>query len=335
MLKYRVTPLVPDYDSEVCGCEYRVTDINNHGVMAGSVDVYSGYSGTFTLDKSGLHPIGGTGNGYTRHVVALNDRGEVLVDGEVSRNDWIHSYLYRGDGQPAIDISVEELNYSRGGGLNNHGHVVGSAGSVSERVFYYDGTQSRYLDLGLPAESRVPAITLNDAGTIAGYSFGLGAFKVEDGRLSLLEGMAGAYAINNAGQILGATSTGQSAIRDADGSLRLLDFGASGNLNELGWTVGSAAVGDVRHGFLYRDGRSYDLNSLLGAEDAARWVLSAGLDVNDHGQIVGAGLFNGKPMPFLATPVPEPGAYALMLCGLGVVGWSVRQRRCRTGAAAA
>jgi hypothetical protein len=36
-------------------------------------------------------------------------------------------------------------------------------------------------------------------------------------------------------------------------------------------------------------------------------------------------------MPFLATPVPEPGSYALMLCGLGVVGWAARQRRGRTG----
>lgn len=333
LLKYRVTPLFPGYDSEVCGCEIGVSDINNHGLMAGTYAQLGGYTGVFTLDASGRYGIGGTGNGYDRSVVALNDRGEVLINGDVSRNDWTHAYLYRGDRQPAIDISIEEFNYNRGTGLNNKGHAVGTISADWSRAFYYDGTQTRYLDLGLPAGTGAPSISINDAGTLAGHSFSLGAFKVEEGRLSLLEGMGYAYAINNAGQILGATSTGQSVIRNADGSLQLVDFRVSDNLNERGWTVGWADVGAARHGFLYRDGRSYDLNSLLMAGDAAQWVLGEALDLNDKGQIVGTGLFNGKPMPFLATLVPEPGSYALMLCGLGVVGWAARRRAGRMPAA--
>lgn len=333
LLKYRVTALIPGYDSELCSCEIGVSDINNHGLMAGYYSQLGGYTGTFTLDESGRYAIGGAGNGYDRHVVALNDRGEVLINGDVSRNDWTHAYLYRGDRQPAIDISIEEFNYNRGTSLNNQGHVVGTISADWSRHFYYDGTQTRYLDLGLPTGAGAPSLLINDAGTLAGHSFSLGAFKVEEGRLSLLEGMGYAYAINNAGQILGATRTGQSLIRNADGSLQLVDFRVSENLNELGWTVGWADVGAARHGFLYRDGRSYDLNGLLVAGDAAQWVLGEALDLNDKGQIVGTGLFNGKPMPFMATPVPEPGSYALMLCGLGVVGWAARQRRGRAPAA--
>jgi hypothetical protein len=330
LLKYRVTPLFPGYDSDLCGCEISVSDINNHGVMAGTYAQFGGYTGTFTLDKSGMYSIGGTGNGYDRNVVAINDRGQVLVNGDVSRNDWTHSYLYRGDRQPAIDISVTEFDYSRGASLNEKGHVVGTTGAALQQLFYYDGTQSRYLDLGLPAGSRVLSLGFNDAETMVVYAEGKGAFKYENGHLSLLDGLADAHAINNAGQILGATSTGQSAIRNTDGSLRLLDFRASERLNELGWTVGSAAVGDGQHGFLYRGGRTYDLNSLLAAEDAGRWVLTLGTDINDKGQIIGEGMFNGKPMPFLATLVPEPDTYALMLCGLGVVAWSARHRHSRT-----
>lgn len=332
LLKYRIAPLVPDYDSDACGCEITVSDINNHGVMAGTYAIFGGYSGTFTLNRPGaaLQSIQGTGRGYDRYAVTINDRGEVLVDGDVARNDYVHSYLYRGDGQPAIDLSVEEFNYSRGGGLNNKGQVIGTAGDVNQQVFYYDGTKSRYLDLGLPKGTSVLGIAINDAGTVAGFTRSdVGAFMVKDGHLSTLEGLGDAYAINNSGQILGATFTGQSAIRDTDGRLSLLDFRALANLNDRGWTVGWAEVGTARHGFLYRGGRSYDLNSLLGAEDAAQWVLSSGWDVNDKGQIVGTGLFNGKAMPFLATPVPEPGSCALMLCGLGVVGWAARQRRGR------
>jgi hypothetical protein len=334
-LKYRVTPLFPDYDSDLCGCEISVSDINNHGVMAGSYAQFGGYTGIFTLDKSGMYSIGGTGNGYDRSVVALNDRGQVQVNGDVSRNDFTHAYLYRGDRQPAIDISVTEFDYSRGTDLNEKGHVIGTSGAGRQQLFYYDGTQTRYLDIGLPAASRVLSLAFNDAETMVVYAEGKGAFKYENGHLSLLDGLADAHAINNAGQILGATSTGQSAIRNTDGSLRLLDFRASERLNELGWTVGSAAVGDSQHGFLYRGGRSYDLNSLLSAEDAGRWVLTLGVDVNDKGQIIGNGLFNGKAMPFLAAPVPEPGTYALMLCGLGVVGWWARQRRAAAGTPAA
>ena len=336
LLKYRITPLLNDYDPEWCMCEFRISEINNHGMVAGSYDVSSGYSRAFTLDKPGaaLNLIEGTGRGYSRYVVDLNDRGEVLVDGDVARHDITHTYLYRGDRQPAIDISLSEFDYSYGWDLNEKGHAVGVVGSRRDRLFYYDGTQSRYLDLGLAEGTQVLSLSFNDAETLAGYTSGAGgfAFKVEDGRLTLLEGLASTYAINNAGQILGSTDTDQSAIRDADGRLRLLDFRTSGALNELGWTVGTAQVGDVRHGFLYRDGRSYDLNSLLSAEDAAQWMLGAGVDINEHGQIVGNGLFNGKPMPFLATLVPEPGTYALMLCGLGVVGWAARQRRGGAGA---
>jgi hypothetical protein len=335
LLKYRVTALVPDYDSDLCGCEISVSDINNHGVMAGTYSIFGGYSGTFTLDKSGMYFIEGTGHGYDRYPVAINDRGQVLVNGDVSRNDYVHSYLYRGDRQPAIDISVTEFDYSRGTDLNAKGHVIGTSGDVNQRAFYYDGTQSRYLELGLPAGSRVLGLSFNEAETMVGYSRGVGAFKFENGHLSLLAGLEDTYAINDAGQILGATATGQSALRNTDGSLRLLDFNTSGRLNELGWTVGSAAVGDARHGFLYRGGRSYDLNGLLAAEDAGRWVLTSAAGVNDKGQIIGTGLFDGKAMPFLAAPVPEPGTCALMLCGLGTVGWWARQRRTPAGTPAA
>lgn len=331
LLQYRITPLVPGYDPDACDCAISISKINNQGLMAGTYTIFGGYSGVFTQDKAGsaLNFIEGAGRGYSRYVVDLNERGEVLLDGDVARRDVTHTYLYRGGGQPAIDISVSETDYSYGSDLNNKGHAIGVTGSARGRLFYYDGTQSRDLDLGLPAGTGVLRLSFNDAGTMVGYVPGVDgfAFKFEDGRLSTLEGLGSAHAINNAGQILGATFTGQSALRNADGSLRLLDFSASGSLNERGWTVGGAEVGDARHGFLYRGGRSYDLNSLLGAEDAAQWVLSFGADVNDKGQIVGTGLFNGKAMPFLATPVPEPGSWALLLGGLGVVGWTARQRR--------
>jgi hypothetical protein len=49
---------------------------------------------------------------------------------------------------------------------------------------------------------------------------------------------------------------------------------------------------------------------------------------------VGSGVFNGRTVAFLATPVPESASLALMLAGLGVAGFAARARARQAGAAA-
>jgi hypothetical protein len=54
---------------------------------------------------------------------------------------------------------------------------------------------------------------------------------------------------------------------------------------------------------------------------------TAGVSVNQNGQAQGlshAALFSLGPIP---SPIPEPQSYALMLAGLGVLGFLVRRRR--------
>lgn len=41
----------------------------------------------------------------------------------------------------------------------------------------------------------------------------------------------------------------------------------------------------------------------------------------------GGGSVNAPPITSIATPVPEPEAYAMMALGMGVVAWSLRRRR--------
>lgn len=57
-------------------------------------------------------------------------------------------------------------------------------------------------------------------------------------------------------------------------------------------------------------------------------ALKTGLDdgrayLNIHSSVAPGGEIRG----FLAGPVPEPGTYALMLTGLGVLGWAARRQR--------
>jgi hypothetical protein len=74
------------------------------------------------------------------------------------------------------------------------------------------------------------------------------------------------------------------------------------------------------------------LNELLPS--GSPWsTLSEALDVNEKGQIIGLGSHSGAAHVFLLTPaVPEPGTWAMLLTGLGMLGFGAR-RRCGAGAA--
>jgi hypothetical protein len=52
-----------------------------------------------------------------------------------------------------------------------------------------------------------------------------------------------------------------------------------------------------------------DLNTLIDPDSG--WVLWEARAINDLGQIVGAGDFNGQRHAYLLTPVPEPSTFAL------------------------
>jgi hypothetical protein len=49
-----------------------------------------------------------------------------------------------------------------------------------------------------------------------------------------------------------------------------------------------------------------NLNTLLPA--GSGWVLHRAFSIDDLGEIIGTGTFNGSPSGFKLTPVPEPAA---------------------------
>ena len=142
-----------------------------------------------------------------------------------------------------------------------------------------------------------------------------------------------AYGINASGQVVGSSSTTSGAyhafITGANG-VGITDLGTLGGtgstatgINTSGQVVGySYTLGGAAHAFLYDNGTMTDLNSLVSLTGGT--VLYQALGINDSGQIIADGS-NGQA--YLLTPVPEPGSYAMMLAGLGLVGYVVRRKK--------
>ena len=61
------------------------------------------------------------------------------------------------------------------------------------------------------------------------------------------------------------------------------------------------------HAFIYKNGVMTDLNNLIDAESG--WSLAFAIDINENGQIVGAGNYNGALHAYLLMPMPATGTY--------------------------
>lgn len=173
-------------------------------------------------------------------------------------------------------------------------------------------------------------------------------------------GFSQASAINNSGQVVGestagifinSTDFGHAFIIGTNG-VGMTDLGTLGgfasvarDINNSGEVVGVAetASGD-NHAFLFSHGGITDL-SLLDAVVAAGWTDINVSAINNNGQIVGSGIngdgfstvfllsytpdtvFTPSPIFIPTSPRPEPETYAMLLVGLGLVGFMARRRR--------
>lgn len=238
---------------------------------------------------------------------------------------------------------------------NNAGHIVGyqaPIGASSERraVLWQGNTAT---ELPMPAgASASSASAINNLDGIVGWSGSVirpQATVWLGGDATVLERLGGSisYAsdINNLGQIVGSSFLGNGSIYSHAALWQngtVVDLGvltgflnSSANaINDAGWVVGVSSNGNwyEDRATAWINGETIDLNTFLDDDDiAAGWMLSAAIDINQSGVVVGNAVnaFTGMSQIFLLTPaVPEPETWALLLMGLGVaVGTASRHRR--------
>jgi probable HAF family extracellular repeat protein len=269
--------------------------INNTGQVVGRSSNASHQMSPF-IWQNGIMTKLPTLGGQEGYATAINGRGEVVgYTDNFSPESVVNlrATFWTTSGTP-VDIGTIGSDISSVGfAINNPGHAAGvsqpSTGSAFGRdAFFWDGRNR------IPFIENVDYVTvtdMNDDDAVIGTT-GQG-FLWRAGILTGLGTLGGLSSIpegiNNSGQIVGWSS-------DPSG-----DFKA----------------------FVYEDGQMKDLRTLVS--DPGGWSrLTQAYDINNAGQIVGFGTFNGQSnQAFLLAPIPEPGPL-LLISWAGLIG--VRRR---------
>lgn len=236
---------------------------------------------------------------------AINESGQVVGTAPMGSN--AHAFLWNVDGA-GQDLGTLSGYHSSAADINERRQVVGSSEILDtgyKHAFLWQN--GRMQDLGvLPGCSWSAATAINDYGQVVGTSEGetrndgsgasgrIHAVLWQNGKITDL-GTPGSglkdvhpYSINNTGQVVGMAE-GPPTTRVV---LRA-HFPSSSLVRD---TISIP----TRRAFLYRDGKMEDLNLLIPAQSG--WILEQAIRINDAGQIVCIGAFEGQRHLFLLTP---------------------------------
>ena len=277
--------------------------INNHDDIAGRVGMHGFvYSGGVVQDVDS--------GPYRNWVTGLNDAGRATgtvrdMDGAQARG-----FIWVTDILAPIGPFHSYMDFANA--INNPGQVAGFTasptadfGNPERTAFLYDLFNGVTL-LGTLGGHVSEANDLNDSRQVVGWSetsvaneerpfmYVDAAGGMQD--LGSLGGRSGrANGINNGGMVVGVSDVGGSA-------------------------------GFDYHAFLFANNHMVDLNTLI--DPASGWRLVSAADINDAGQILGTACqgTDCRAVRLDMIPgVPEPGAWLMLLIGLGLIAY----RKCR------
>jgi len=215
--------------------------------------------------------------------------------------------------------------------INNNGQV---AGFICSRdgfcAFIWDNVNGTQNLGAIPGYSPVDtmAYAINDRAQIVGYSFWpMRAFLWQNNEMSDLGALpcpgapfwSQAYGINNKGEVVGRSNAGSSFcwvgyggnedhafLWDSTNGMR--DLGTLGGkwsagytINDFSQVVGSSETNSGNHAFLWENGVMKNLNDFI--PNGIGWDLVEARSINNVGQIVGSGIYEGQQRAFILNPV--------------------------------
>lgn len=211
------------------------------------------------------------------------------------------SFTIDPNGKVWTRLDYSGTNETKALGINNSGRVIGALIQYGGR--WGPGVEHAFI-------TGPNGMGIADLGTLGGI------YPTADSR---------AYDFNESGQVVGEswTATGElHAFITGPNGVSMTDLGTLGGrhsrafaINESGQVVGESttATGELHAFITGPNGEGMkDLNSLVDLPD--RVILAYAFAINDKGQV-------------LTQTIPEPETYAMLLAGLGLVGFVVRRKK--------
>jgi probable HAF family extracellular repeat protein len=336
-------------------------DINRWGDVVGSI-TGGGVTHGF-LNAGGTYTDLGTLGGPNSNAHAINDYGQI-VGGSDNGSGQFHAFTYSSG--TMSDLGTLGGDRSEAFDVNNHGVIVGDARNGDpatfsfSQAFSYSGGAMTSLGT-LPGGLGSTAYAINNKGMIGGSSFE-GPFTVPEYPFHAVTFSGGTaspigasdlgdseiYGLNDYGLAVGGIPSptmihASHAFLYDHGSITDLgildptsiDDSIAFDINNLKQVVGTSAVTVDPdhygyHGFLWTGAGLVDLNTLI--DPASGWVITSANAINDAQQIAATACFGGVTGDCravrldLISAVPEPGSWAMLGLGLGLVGVLKRMR---------
>jgi probable HAF family extracellular repeat protein len=287
---------------------FRPYAVNERGVVAGYTVQDTTVEAALLDPTDDLTRLGTLG-GRNSVAYALNDAGQVVGTAQTSAG------TYR-----AFEWERTMRDLGRLGGSQSEAFAINPQGTAAGAVVQQNRIRAWVADRVVSGDEG-RAYAINGLGQAAGSALVNGQIVARVWRadevvdLGTFGGWAEAYALNDAGWVVGTSapeaSSGANATvsgkRASSGRIRQWQrdpaFGLRrGQLQPRSKRSGQAATQHHR-AFLWIDGALRDLNDFL--PDEAGWTLLEARHVNNRGQIVGYGLLNGAERAFLLTPTDQ------------------------------
>ena len=239
-------------------------------------------------------------SGAVAEVYDINDSGQVVGSNGIQAFVWKNNTI--------TWLATPEDDTSCAYGISSDGKkVVGSinsnSGGSTATLWDDKNGDGSWTSNEITSIGQGKAYAINDSGQVAVLTNSHAAIWKNNSLTDLGSPMGSSYArgINNSGVIVGDYNLGSACIWQ-NGSIVNLDMLGDNTLGKAyGINNARQVVGQISgEAVLWQDGHAYKLKDLIPA--GSGWRLFEARDINESGQIVGYGEFNGTHHAFLLTP---------------------------------